>query len=496
MHNFLPQAITFDDVLLIPAYSEVLPNETSLCTRIAKNTLLNIPIISSAMDTVTEADMAIAMAREGGLGIIHKNMSIEMQELQVIRVKRTENGVIKNPVVLTGSSTVREAKVLMEKFDISGIIVVDSDNKLEGVLTTRDLRYVSDDTNQLVRDIMTKEDLITASENITIEEAGQKLAVHKVEKLPIINQYGVVCGLITMKDIHSVLQHPHACKDADGRLKVGAAIGNTDDVFERAETLVHAGVDILTIDSAHGHSKSIIDLVSKIKAKFPYIDIIAGNVVTGDAVEALVDAGASAIKVGIGPGSICTTRVIAGVGMPQFSAILSVAPICRAKGVSLIADGGIKSSGDIAKAIGAGADAVMLGSLLAGTEEAPGEEILYDGRKYKSYIGMGSLTAMQRGSGDRYFQQGGKLGMATSKKKLVPEGIESMVPYRGSVKEVLFQLCGGLRASMGYCGTPNIQSLQQNAKFIRISGASFKENHPHSVILTKEAPNYSLQKKL
>lgn len=494
MHNSLPQAITFDDVLLLPAYSEVLPNETILSTQIGKYTNLNIPIISSAMDTVTEAEMAIAMAREGGLGIIHKNMSIENQELQVIRVKRTENGVIKNPVVLTGVSTVQEAKAVMEKFNISGIIVVNSEHKLEGVLTNRDLRYVSDDTNQLVRDIMTSEDLITAQENITIEEAGRKLATHKVEKLPILNKDGVVCGLITMKDIHSVLQYPQALKDCEGRLKVGAAIGNTSDVMERASTLVDAGVDVLTIDSAHGHSKAIIDLVAKIRSKFPSIDIIAGNVVTKEATEALADAGASAVKVGIGPGSICTTRVIAGVGMPQLSAILSVAPVCRAKGIGLIADGGIKSSGDIAKAIAAGADAVMLGSLLAGTEESPGEEVLYEGRKFKSYIGMGSLTAMQRGSGDRYFQEGGKAGVPAPKKKLVPEGIESMVPYRGAVQEVLFQLCGGLRASMGYCGAKDIPTLQKNCKFVQISNASLKENHPHSVILTKEAPNYSFQK--
>lgn len=479
----IPEALTFDDVLLVPAYSEILPSEAQLTTHIAPGIRLKTPIISSAMDTVTEAEMAISMAREGGLGVIHKNMTIEEQRINVIKVKRTENGVIRNPVVLDEGSSVAEAKDIMEKFNISGILIVNKAQQLKGILTNRDLRYFSEQ-KKLVSDIMTKENLVVVREGIAIEAANDILAKNKIEKLPITDEAGYVRGLITMKDIRSVLQYPDASKDEEGRLQVGAAIGNTPDVMDRVAMLIEAGVDLLVLDSAHGHSKSLLDLIVKIRKSYTRIPIMAGNIVTAGAAQALAEAGADAVKVGIGPGSICTTRVIAGVGMPQVSAIMEVAAYCREHNVYLVADGGIRFSGDIVKALAVGADAVMLGGLLAGTEEAPGEDILFEGRKFKSYIGMGSIKAMGRGSSDRYFQ-------AKSAKKLVPEGIESRVPYRGLLQDVLFQLCGGVRSGMGYCGAETIKDLQKKARLVRVTGAGMRENHPHSVVLTKEAPNYS-----
>lgn len=487
MKATLRETLTFDDVLLLPAYSDYLPHEVNLNTQISASLRLQIPIISAAMDTVTEADMAISMARCGGLGIIHKNMPIEQQTINVIEVKRTENGVIRTPVTLLPTDSVELAKDTMSKFNISGIVVVDENRRLIGILTNRDLRYFSTQ-DQLVKDIMTKDNLVFTYEGTTIEQARDMLAKNKIEKLPIVTKDKVVCGLVTMKDIQSTLDYPDASKDEEGRLKVGAAIGNAPDTADRAAALVDAGVDVLVVDSAHGHSRSIINVVAQLKAAHPSVDIIAGNIVTAQAAEALADAGACAVKVGVGPGSICTTRVVAGVGMPQISAIMEVSRVCKKRNIFLIADGGIKFSGDIAKAIAAGADAVMLGGLLAGTDEAPGEEILYEGRKFKSYVGMGSIQAMRRGSTDRYFQDGTPNTLAN---KFIPEGIESMVPYKGKLQDVLFQLCGGLRSSMGHCGTKDIHSLQTNTHFVRVTPAGMKENHPHSVILTKEAPNYS-----
>lgn len=481
--KILKEGYTFDDVLLVPQESHVLPNTVSLKTQLTKKISLNIPVLSAAMDTVTEAATAIALARQGGIGIIHKNMSIEEQAKQVDMVKRNESGMISNPITLNPNSTLLEADAVLGTYKISGLPVIDENDKLIGILTNRDLKYRPiDDT--LVKEIMTKENLITSKVGTTLEEAKEILLANRIEKLPIVDEDFKLKGLITIKDIDNVINYPEACKDEHGRLRVGAALGVAGDVMERLDALVSAGVDIVTVDSAHGHQENIVNTVKQIKAKYPDLDVIAGNIVTGEAAEMLIAAGVNAVKVGVGPGSICTTRVVAGVGMPQLTAVNDVYQVARKHGVGVIADGGIKYSGDIVKAIAAGADTVMLGSLLAGAEEAPGEEVILEGRRYKVYVGMGSLAAMARGSKDRYFQ-------ATKEaKKLVPEGIEGRVPYKGKLEDVIYQLLGGLRSGMGYCGTPTIQSLKEDAKFVRITSAGLIESHPHDVHITKEAPNY------
>ena len=478
--------LTFDDVLLIPQASSVLPHEVSLKSRLTKNLELNIPILSAAMDTVTESDLAIAIAREGGIGFIHKNMTIERQSEEVERVKRYESGMITNPVTLSRTRTLKEADNLMRTYKISGLPVVEDDGTLVGILTNRDLKY-RENLDIKVEDIMTKENLITASVGITIEKAKAILLENRIEKLPIVKGKKLK-GLITIKDIDNVINYPNACKDSQGRLRVGAAVGVGADTIERIQALVDAGVDIVTVDSAHGHSAGVVNRIKEIRKKFPKLDLIGGNIVTKEAALDLIKAGVNAVKVGVGPGSICTTRVVAGVGVPQISAIMEVAEVCKKKEIGLIADGGIKLSGDVVKAIAAGADCVMLGGLLAGTDEAPGEEVLFNGRKFKTYAGMGSLAAMKRGSTDRYFQ----LDSATE--KLVPEGIESMVPHKGKLKDTVYQLCGGLRSGMGYCGTPTISELKEKGKFVRITNAGLAESHPHDVIITKEAPNYQSTK--
>ena len=478
--------LTFDDVLLIPQASSVLPHEVSLKSRLTKNLELNIPILSAAMDTVTESDLAIAIAREGGIGFIHKNMTIERQSEEVERVKRYESGMITNPVTLSRTRTLKEADNLMRTYKISGLPVVEDDGTLVGILTNRDLKY-RENLDIKVEDIMTKENLITASVGITIEKAKAILLENRIEKLPIVKGKKLK-GLITIKDIDNVINYPNACKDSQGRLRVGAAVGVGADTIERIQALVDAGVDIVTVDSAHGHSAGVVNRIKEIRKKFPKLDLIGGNIVTKEAALDLIKAGVNAVKVGVGPGSICTTRVVAGVGVPQISAIMEVAEVCKKKEIGLIADGGIKLSGDVVKAIAAGADCVMLGGLLAGTDEAPGEEVLFNGRKFKTYAGMGSLAAMKRGSTDRYFQ----LDSATE--KLVPEGIESMVPHKGKLKDTVYQLCGRLRSGMGYCGTPTISELKEKGKFVRITNAGLAESHPHDVIITKEAPNYQSSK--
>lgn len=477
--------LTFDDVLLVPQASEVLPNQVSLQTRLTKNIMLNIPIVSAAMDTVTEAALAIAIAREGGLGFIHKNMSIQEQAKQVDYVKRSESGMILNPITLQLHNTLEQAEDILSKYKISGLPVVTKDNVLVGIITNRDLKYrVLDQTP--VEDVMTKEGLVTAPIGTSLETAKDILYKHRIEKLPIVDEEYKLKGLITIKDIDNVINYPNACKDAKGRLRCGAAVGVGFDTLERVEALVHAGVDIITVDSAHGHSQGVIDVVKAIRTQFPTLDIVAGNIVTKEAAKALIDAGADAVKVGVGPGSICTTRVVAGVGVPQITAINNIYEYVKNLGACLIADGGIKYSGDIVKALAAGANTVMLGSLLAGTKEAPGEEVIFSGRRFKTYVGMGSLVAMKRGSSDRYFQKGN--GEA---KKLVPEGIEGRVPYKGELADTVYQLCGGLRSGMGYCGTKTIDDLRKNGTFVRITGAGLKESHPHDIQITKEAPNYS-----
>lgn len=480
--KIIKEAITFDDVLLVPARSEVLPHEVSLQTRLTKNITLNIPILSAAMDTVTEGDLAIALARQGGIGFIHKNMSILEQASEVDRVKRNESGMIKNPVTLNKESTVGHAEEIMRRYKISGLPVIEDNGKLIGIITNRDLKYRKDMT-QLVFDIMTKEDLVTAPVGTTLDQAKDILLFNRIEKLPIVDENGYLKGLITIKDIDNLVEYPNACKDSQGRLRVGGAVGVGADTLERVEALVKAGVDIITVDSAHGHSVGVINTIKAIRGAYPNLDIIGGNIVTGEAAADLIDAGANAVKVGVGPGSICTTRVVAGVGVPQLTAVNDVYEICKTRGIGVIADGGIKLSGDLVKALAAGGDCVMLGGLLAGTTEAPGEEIIYEGRRYKVYVGMGSMAAMRRGSKDRYFQNDAK--------KLVPEGIEGRVAFKGDLKDVVFQLCGGVRAGMGYCGTATIEDLKQNARFIKITGAGLKESHPHDIIITKEAPNYS-----
>ena len=477
--------LTFDDVLLVPQYSEVVPSNVCLKTKLTKNIELNIPIISSAMDTVTESKMAIALAREGGIGFIHKNMSIAEQAHEVDIVKRNESGMITNPITLSPLATTKEAFDLMAKFKISGLPVVDENNKLVGIVTSRDLKYTKP-TDECVSDYMTSKKLVTANEDITLKEAEKILWKNRIEKLPIVDAKGCLKGLITSKDIDNAVNYPNACKDAQGRLRCGAAVGVGADSLDRVAALVQVGVDIIAIDSAHGHSKNILDIVKKIKELYPNLDIIAGNIVTKEAAQALIEAGVDAVKVGIGPGSICTTRVIAGVGVPQITAVADVAEYCKDKNICVIADGGIKFSGDIVKALACGADVVMLGSALAGCLESPGEEIIFQGRRYKSYVGMGSLAAMKRGSADRYFQ-----AKETTAKKLVPEGIEGRVAYKGPVSDTIYQLCGGIRSGMGYCGAHNIPELKEKAVFVRITNAGLKESHPHDIDITVEAPNYT-----
>ena len=478
--------LTFDDVLLVPQYSEILPSEVNISTFLTKNIKLNVPIVSAAMDTVTESAMAIAMAREGGLGFIHKNMSIENQAAEVDKVKRHENGMILNPVTVTKEDTLIDVEKICRRYHISGLPVVDSDRHLVGMITRRDIKYLTIDSTK-VEAVMTKDNLITAQVGTSLEEAKMILWKNRIEKLPIVdNQYRLV-GLITSKDIDNIGNHPNACKDRQGRLRCGAAVGVGEDTLRRVEALINAGVDVITVDSAHGHSRNVIDTVRKIRDKFPDIDLVAGNIVTARAAEELAKAGVNTVKVGIGPGSICTTRVVAGVGVPQITAIQEVAEYCKTNEIKLIADGGIKFSGDIAKAIAAGADVVMLGSLLAGCTESPGEEVIFQGRKFKVYVGMGSLAAMKRGSADRYFQS-----KDTQTKKLVPEGIEGRVAYKGSVSDSIYQLCGGLLSGMGYCGTPNIEALKNNGVFVQITSAGLKESHPHDVDITVEAPNYTI----
>ena len=481
----LRTALTFDDVLLVPHKSTILPSEVSLRTQLTKNITVNIPILSAAMDTVTEYQMAIGMAREGGIGFIHKNMTIAEQAHQVDLVKRSESGMIIDPITLSIKSTIKEAQSILKQYKISGLPVVDDENTLLGIVTNRDLKYMEiDDTP--VSSIMTKEGLITAKVGTSLEEAKMILWKHRIEKLPIVDENYKLKGLITSKDIDNVIQYPNACKDIRGRLCVGAAVGVTSDTLMRIAALVKAGVDVICVDSAHGHSNNVITMISTIKNLYPKLEVIAGNIVTKQAAVDLIDAGVDAIKVGIGPGSICTTRVIAGVGVPQITAIADVADYAKTKNIPVIADGGIKLSGDIVKAIAAGADTVMLGGLLAGCKESPGEEVIYQGRKFKAYVGMGSLAAMRRGSSDRYFQESAK-----ELKKLVPEGIEGRVAYKGDLRDTIYQLCGGIRSGMGYCGAKTIEELQKTAEFIRITNAGLSESHPHDIEITQEAPNYT-----
>ncbi|MCI5560505.1 MAG: IMP dehydrogenase [Phocaeicola sp.] len=476
--------LTFDDVLLIPSYSEVLPKAVELSTQFSKNIHLKIPFVTAAMDTVTEAQMAIAIAREGGIGVIHKNMSIEEQARQVAIVKRAENGMIYDPVTILADATVLDALNIMCEYKIGGIPVVDENRILVGIVTNRDLRFETDGTKK-ISEVMTKEGIVTIDQATDMETAASILQKHKIEKLPVVGSDGKLIGLITYKDITKAQDKPMACKDAKGRLRVAAGVGVTADTLERMEALVNAGADAIVIDTAHGHSLSVIEKLKEAKKRFPQIDIVVGNIATGEAAKALVEAGADAVKVGIGPGSICTTRVVAGVGVPQLSAIYEVAKALDGTGIPLIADGGLRYSGDVVKALAAGGYCVMIGSLVAGTEESPGDTIIFNGRKFKSYRGMGSLEAMENGSKDRYFQGG-----TNDVKKLVPEGIAARVPYKGSLYEVIFQLVGGLRAGMGYCGAQNIKELHK-AKFTRITNAGVMESHPHDVTITSEAPNYS-----
>lgn len=481
--KFGKQGLTFDDVLLIPAHSYVLPRDVDVRTHLTQNVTLNIPVMSAGMDTVTEAEMAIAMAREGGIGVIHKNMSIDEQAREVKLVKRSEHGIIVDPIYLAPDNTLSDADELMNKYHISGVPITEN-GKLVGIITNRDMRFETD-LSRPISDIMTSKGLITAPEHTTMEEAKRILQAHRIEKLPLVDDDGHLKGLITIRDIEKMRKFPNSNKDSDGRLKVAAAIGVTSDVEDRVEALLDAKADVLVIDTAHGHSEGVLQTIRRLRKAFPHLELIAGNVATYDATKALIEAGVSAVKVGIGPGSICTTRVIAGIGVPQITAIYDCAKAAEGTGIPIIADGGIQYSGDIAKALGAGASCVMLGNLLAGTEEAPGEMIIYQGKNYKSYRGMGSLGAMQAGSKDRYFQQNAK--------KLVPEGIEGRIPYKGHVSDVLFQLIGGLRASMGYCGAKNIKAMNEDTQFIQITGAGLRESHPHDVSITKEAPNYSVK---
>ena len=480
--KFLKQGLTFDDVLLVPAESNVLPADIDLHTQLTKKIALNIPLMSAAMDTVTESRMAIAIAREGGIGIIHKNMSIGAQAEQVDMVKRSENGVITNPFFLAPGHTLAEANELCAKYRISGVPICDN-GKLVGIITNRDMKFETD-MSQLIDNVMTKDNLVTAPEGTTLEEAREILRQHKIEKLPIVDKDFRLKGLITIKDIEKAQVYPNSARDEKGRLLCGAAIGVTNDVLDRVRALVDVGVDVLCLDSAHGHSHNIMECVKRIKALYPDVQLIAGNVATAEATRALIEAGADCVKIGIGPGSICTTRVVAGIGVPQITAVYEAARVAQEYGIPIIADGGIKYSGDIVKAIAAGGSVVMLGSLLAGCEESPGDTEVYQGRQFKVYRGMGSLGAMAKGSKDRYFQE--------NNKKLVPEGVEGRVPYKGSTGETIFQMMGGLRAGMGYCGCATIQELQEKAQFIQITAAGLKESHPHDIYITKEAPNYTI----
>lgn len=481
--KLIKEGLTYDDVLLIPQKSAVLPNQVDLKTRLTSKITLNIPLVSASMDTVTEAKLAIAIAREGGLGIIHKNMSIEQQALEVDKVKRCEHGVIVDPFSLSPEHLVKDAEHLMSRYRISGVPVVDKNNKLVGIITNRDIRF-EPDMDAKISDVMTKDNLVTGPADITLEDAGKILRKHKIEKLPLIDANGTLKGLITIKDIEKQIKYPNRATDFRGRLLAGAAVGIGSDMMERVDALVKAGVDIIALDSAHGHSQNILDSVRVIKTAYPDLDVIAGNVATAEATKDLIEAGADCVKVGIGPGSICTTRVVAGIGVPQITAIFDCAQAAKAHGISIIADGGIKFSGDLPKAIAAGADVVMLGSLFAGTEESPGEIVMFQGRSFKMYRGMGSTGAMEAGSKDRYFQN--------ESKKFVPEGVEGRVPYRGYLKDIIYQLIGGLRAGMGYCGTENIEALKNNGKFMRITNAGLRESHPHDISITKEPPNYSI----
>ena len=480
--KFGKEALTFDDVLLIPAKSEVVPKEVDVSTRLTNSLRLNTPLISAAMDTVTEARMAIAMAREGGIGIIHKNMTVEQQADEVDKVKRSENGVIVNPFYLSPDHYVYDADELMAKFRISGVPIVKA-GRLVGIITNRDLKFLKD-YNMRIEEVMTKDNLITAPVGTTLEQAQEILCAHKVEKLPLVDEKGRLKGLITIKDIEKAVQYPNSARDSQGRLLCGAAIGVTADVLDRARALIEAGVDVLVLDSAHGHSKGILECVGKVKEAFPGCQLIAGNVATAEGTEDLIKAGADCVKIGIGPGSICTTRVVAGIGVPQITAIYDSACAAAKYNVPIIADGGIKYSGDVVKALAAGASVVMIGSLLAGCDESPGESEVFQGRRFKVYRGMGSMAAMSKGSSDRYFQQGST--------KLVPEGVEGRVPYKGPVADTVFQLMGGVKAGMGYCGCRDIPALHSDSRFVRITGAGLKESHPHDIYLTKEAPNYSV----
>ncbi len=481
--KFVTEGLTYDDVLLIPAYSEVLPREVDTSTYLTRNTRLNIPLVSAAMDTVTGADLAIAIAQAGGLGMLHKNMTIADQAAEVRKVKRSESGMIQDPVTLSESATVGDAFQIMKDHRIGGIPIIDGEGKLVGIVTNRDLRFQKD-MKRPINEMMTKEGLVVAPIGTDLLKAENILQNHKIEKLPVVDDHNILVGLITFKDIQKYRHFPNAAKDSHGRLLVGAAVGVTGDTMERVAALVKAGVDVVTIDTAHGHSKGVIEKLKEVKAAFPNLEVIVGNIATAEAAIALADAGADAVKVGIGPGSICTTRIIAGVGVPQLYAVYEVARALRDRGVPVIADGGIKQTGDIAKAIAAGADTVMAGSLFAGVEEAPGETIIYEGRKFKSYRGMGSVEAMEKGSKDRYFQD-----VEDDIKKLVPEGIVGRVAYKGTLAEVVYQYVGGLRASMGYCGAATIKALQ-GARFVKITGAGLRESHPHNITITKEAPNY------
>ncbi len=483
----IKEGLTFDDVLLVPAYSEILPGDTDTSTRFSRNIRLNIPLCSSAMDTVTEANLAIALAQQGGIGVIHKNFSIEQQAEEVDKVKRSESGMIVDPVTIRDNALVSEALKMMERFKISGVPVVDENNLLVGIITNRDLRFETR-FEIPVSDVMTKQPLVTVPIGTTLTEAKVKLQQHRIEKLLVVDDAGLLKGLITVKDIQKAIRYPHAAKDELGRLRVAAAIGATGDYLERAAALINARADAIVVDTAHGHSSRVIEAVKKIKAKFPQTEIIAGNIATGDATKALIDAGVDAVKIGIGPGSICTTRVVTGAGVPQISAIIECVAAAKDSGVPVIADGGVKFSGDVAKAIASGADSVMIGSLFAGTEESPGETILFQGRTFKTYRGMGSIGAMKQGSSDRYAQEG-----TVSESKYVPEGIEGRVAYKGTLAEMVTQLVGGLRSGMGYTGCKSIEELQTKAKFVRITSAGLRESHVHDVIITKEAPNYRIE---
>lgn len=484
MAKILKEGLTFDDVLLVPQRSEVLPKDVCTQTQLTKTIKLNIPLMSAGMDTVTESKMAISMARQGGIGIIHKNMSIEEQALEVDKVKRSESGVIVDPFFLSKDHTIQDADDIMARYKISGVPIVDDNNKLIGIITNRDIKF-EDDFTKKVEDVMTKENLVTAREGINLSEAQQILKKHKIEKLPIVDEEGSLKGLITIKDIEKKIQYPNSAKDAQGRLLCGAALGISADLMDRVDALVKANVDVVVLDSAHGHSMGVINALKKVKEKYPNLQVIAGNVATAKATEDLIEAGADCVKVGIGPGSICTTRVVAGIGVPQVTAVMDCAEVGHKYGVPVIADGGLKFSGDIVKALAAGASICMMGSMFAGTEESPGETVLYRGRSYKTYRGMGSIGAMEKGSKDRYFQNDAK--------KLVPEGVEGMVAYKGKAEDIVYQMIGGIRAGMGYCGAATIKDLMENAEFIKITAASLKESHPHDITITKEAPNYSTQ---